>query len=173
MALPQSVLFIDEDYIKRYSTINGSVDPTFLEPRLIVAQDKWIQPILGTNLYQTIQAAIVADNLTADQRTLLEDFIMRATLHWAVLEILPSMLYKINNGALSTYSSEDSSPISRSELDRLVEEQRNNAQFYSERLIDYLCANNSLFPEYNTRASNDQMFPIKGTVYYEGGMEIG
>jgi len=173
MPLPQSVLFIDEDYIKRYSTINGSVDPTFLEPRLIIAQDKWIQPILGTNLYQTIKAAIVADNLTTDQKTLLEDFIMRATLHWAILEILPSMLYKINNGSLSTYSSEDSSPISRSELDRLVEEQRNNAQFYSERLIDYLCANNSLFPEYNTRTSNDQMWPIKGTVYYEGGMEIG
>ena len=173
MALPQSVLFIDEDYIKRYSTINGSVDPTFLEPRLIIAQDKWIQPILGTNLYQTIKAAIVADNLTTDQKTLLQDFIMRATLHWTILEILPSMLYKINNGALSTYSSEDSSPISRSELDRLVEEQRNNAQFYSERLIDYLCANSSLFPEYNTRTSNDQMWPIKGTVYYEGGMEIG
>lgn len=173
MPLPQSVLFIDEDYIKRYSTINGSVDPTFLEPRLIIAQDKWIQPILGTNLYQTIKAAIVADNLSANQKTLLEDFIMRATLHWAILEILPSMLYKINNGALSTYNSEDSSPISRSELDRLVEEQRNNAQFYSERLIDYLCANSSLFPEYNTRTSNDQMCPIKGTVYYEGGMEIG
>tara|TARA_R110000782_G_scaffold165694_1_gene257671 strand:- start:3664 stop:4185 length:522 start_codon:yes stop_codon:yes gene_type:complete len=173
MPLPQSVLFIDEDYIKRYSTINGSVDPTFLEPRLIIAQDKWIQPILGTNLYQTIKAAIVADNLTTVQKTLLEDFIMRATLHWAILEILPSMLYKINNGALSTYSSEDSSPITRSELDRLVEEQRNNAQFYSERLIDYLCANSSLFPEYNTRTSNDQMCPIKGTVYYEGGMEIG
>ena len=173
MPLPQSVLFIDEDYIKRYSTINGSVDPTFLEPRLIIAQDKWIQPILGTNLYQTIKAAIVADNLSANQKTLLEDFIMRATLHWAILEILPSMLYKINNGALSTYNSEDSAPISRSELDRLVEEQRNNAQFYSERLIDYLCANSSLFPEYNTRTSNDQMCPIKGTVYYEGGMEIG
>lgn len=173
MALPQSVLFIDEDYIKRYSTINGSVDPTFLEPRLILAQDKWIQPILGTNLYQTIKAAILANNLTAIQTTLLEDFIMRATLHWALIEILPSLLYKVNNGAISTYSSEDSSPISRSELDRLVEEQRNNAQFYSERLIDYLCANSSLFPEYNTRTSNDQMCPIKGTVYYEGGMEIG
>ena len=173
MPLPVQILFVNENYVKRYSTINGSVDATFLEPRIILAQDKWIQPILGTNLYKKLQADVAAGSIAGAYKTLMEDYLMRATLHWSLVEILPSLLYKVNNGSLSTYSSDDSTAITRGELDRLVEEQRSNAQFYSERMKDYLCANSSSFPEYNTRSTSDQMCPIKGTIYYEGGMEIG
>lgn len=177
MAIPQAILFIDEDYLKRFSTINGSVDPTFLEPKIIVAQDIWIQELLGSNLYEKLQTLIQTGDIllaaNVDYRNLLEKRVMSTTLHWSLVEILPDCLYKINNGSLSTFSSEDSTAITRGELDRLIETERDKAQFYSERLISYLCANSSKFPEYSVQVTSDQMCPTKSSIYYEGGMEIG
>ena len=177
MAIPTQILFIDEDYVKRFSSVNGSVDPKFLEPGILTAQDLWIQSLLGTNLFVTIKTMISDGTiLLAPQlvyRTLLEDYIQRATLHWTLIEVYPMLLYKVNNGSLSSFSSEDSTAITRGELDRLIEEQRSKAQFYSERLIDYLCVNGSDFPEYNTQTSSAGICPIKESIYYEGGMDIG
>jgi len=55
-------------------------------------------------------------------------------------------------------------------LNREINGARNNAQFYTERMIDYLCNNTSLFPEYN-QANGDEMVAEK-KAYFQSGMEI-
>ena len=41
---------------------------------------------------------------------------------------------------------------------------KNKAEYFSERLVDYLCFNNDLFPEYGTE-QNDEIFPDAGTQF--------
>ena len=55
MALQPEVLLIDENYIKKYTWINGSVDPLLLYPAIYLSQDKYAQLYLGTDLYNRIK----------------------------------------------------------------------------------------------------------------------
>ena len=56
--------------------------------------------------------------------------------------------YKITNKGLQIQDSEQSSPASTSNINFLVEKEINKADWYRQRLIDYLCENSSSYPEY-------------------------
>ena len=40
------VLFISDVYIKKYTIVNGAVDPNLLYPSVYLAQDKYLAPYL-------------------------------------------------------------------------------------------------------------------------------
>jgi len=60
--------------------------------------------------------------------------------------------------------------LSQSEVMRLVDIERDNAQFYTERLIQYLRNNNSLFPEYSSNTGSDISPEVQ--TYAEAGLTI-
>ena len=69
-----AVLFVNEDKLKSSTAINYNVDTAFLLPFLKIAQDKHLQIILGTKLYDKLQNDIagVADaTLTGAYKTCL------------------------------------------------------------------------------------------------------
>jgi len=166
------VIFIDADYIKAYSQVGGNVDDKYLLSAIITAQDKYIQPILGSNLYRDLRSNI--EDLTSansNYPTLMDDYIRMATMRWTLVELYPYLSNKVLNSSISQISGDNATPIPKSEVDALISLERNNAQFYSERLIDYLQANVTLFPKYNTTGSSADMQP-QYSAYYENGMTI-
>jgi len=166
------VSFIDSDYIKAYSQVGGNVDEKYFISAIITAQDKYIQPILGTNLFKDLQDNI--DDLTSANSsypTLMDDYIRMVTMRWTLVELYPYLSNKLLNSSIAQVSGDNASPISKSEVDSLINIERDNAQFYSERLIDYLQANSATFPKYNTTTSTSQMNPIF-SAYYENGLTI-
>jgi len=166
------IIFIDADYIKAYSQVGGNVDDKYLLSATITAQDKYIQPMLGTNLYKDLKTNIAnLSGANANYPTLMDEYIRMATMRWTLVELYPYLSNKVLNSSISQISGTNASPIPKSEVDSLISLERNNAQFYSERLIDYLQANTSLFPKYNTTTSSDQMQPSY-SAYYENGMTI-
>jgi len=60
------VLLISENYIKKYTTVNGSVDPNLIYPSVYLAQDKWILPFLGTDLMNKIKADVAAGTIAGN-----------------------------------------------------------------------------------------------------------
>ena len=87
-----------------------------------------------------------------------------------MVELIPSLYVKMDNGSLVLRVSEDTQAISPDDLHREVERARQNAQFYSYRLYKYLCNNLSLFPEYNSNTGAD-MLPQPAD-YFQSGMTI-
>lgn len=164
------VLFINGDYIKRNSQLNGSVDDNYAFPMITLAQDKHLQLYLGTSLFEKLKSDIEGDTLTGAYQTLVNDYVRKVTLWWTLVEWLPKMHVRVDNGGLVIRTSEDSQPITRSDLNREMDSARNNAQFYTERMIAYLCNNTTLFPEYNNN-TDDQIRPFK-SAFYEAGTEI-
>ena len=168
MALPTQTVFIDADYIKAYSQVNGGIDEKYFLPAILTAQDKYIQPILGSNLYNYL-----IDNLSSlpiIYKTLMNNYILKPTMYWTLVELYPYLSNKVLNSSISQVSGDNTTPISKAEVDSLIAKERNNAQFYSERLIDYLIANSSTLTEYNNGTSAD-MKPIQ-TIYFENGLTI-
>jgi len=87
-----------------------------------------------------------------------------------MVDLIPSLYVKIDNGGLVIRSAENTTAISPDDLHREVERARMNAQFYTERLVAYLMQHGSLFAEYNSNTA-DEMNPITST-YDQNGMSI-
>ena len=157
------VLFINSDYIKRYTGLNGSVEEGYIFPYTLTAQDKHIQLYLGTSLYEKLKTEVANATLTGNYKTLMDDYVLKSLMWWTMVELLPHLYVKVDNGGLVIKTAQNTSPISRNDLQMQIDSARNNALFYSGLLEDYLCENGSLFPEYsnNTGAQISPRQPQK------------
>lgn len=163
------VLFISENKIKDSTAINGNVDQEFLIPYIKVAQKKYIETKLGTDLFVKLQSDITAGSLAGAYETLVDDFIQDALVHWSFYECIPFLRYKVQNGNIYSKTSETGTALSREEAQDLREEVRNTSEFYTERLIDYIKNNTASFPEYTTNTGADVS---PDTVNYYSGMNL-
>jgi hypothetical protein len=67
-----------------------------------------------------------------------------------MVEVTPMLCYRMDNGTLVQRQSEDTIPITDAVMKDMIDRARQNAEHYSSLLVDYLCANSSLFPEYTS-----------------------
>ena len=121
MALTAEVLFVNPDYIKRITNINGSIEDAYLVPSIILAQDKYIQLYLGTDLLEKLKSDISGGTLAGDYATLMDSYVRKASLWWTMVELIPSLYVKMDNGSLVLRVSEDTQAISPDDLHREVE----------------------------------------------------
>lgn len=154
-------LFVTRKDIVKFSAMNGNIDTDKFIQYVKIAQDMHIQNYLGTDLYNKIEADILATSLTGDYLTLVNSYIKDCLIHWALVEYLPFAAYTIANKGVFKHSSENSSNADKEEIDFLIEKERNIAQYYTNRLIEHLSFNaGSKYPEYYTN-SNEDVYPDK------------
>ena len=58
MALQAEVLYVNPDYMKRLTQLNGGVEDAVMVPAIILAQDKYLQQYLGADLHEKLKADI-------------------------------------------------------------------------------------------------------------------
>ena len=164
------VLFISEDKLKDSTAINMNVDVQFLLPYVRIAQEKYIETKLGTNLFVAIQQMIKLGTIgnvgNANYKLLLDDYIADVLIHYSFYEVLPFLRYKVQNNNVVAKTAENSNPLSRTDAQDLRSEVSNTAQFYTERLVSYLCDNSNLYPEYSTNTGSD--ISPDSNAYYQG-----
>ena len=155
MPIPQEILLINEDYIKKFTPLTDAVDPNLIRPAIYLAQDKYLTNFLGTNLTVKLKDEVSNGTLSGDYETLLNEYVLKVVLWWTMVELYPSLLYKHDNGNLVSRQSEDTTPVTKGEMESLKEAARDNARYYTNRLVQYLCYNSTLFPEYTSNTNND------------------
>lgn len=156
-----NVLLINETYIKKYTMINGAVDANLLYPAIYLAQDKYLHPYLGTNLFEKIKDDVANNTLAGDYETLVQDYVRPVVLWYTMQEVTPYLAYKLDNGSLVQRTSDDAQPVTDTVMKDLIDRCRANAEMYSRLLCDYLCANSSLFPEYT-----NNVWPQRAPITY-------
>ena len=153
------VLFISEAKLKDSTAINLNVDNEILLPYLRQSQKLYVETKLGTDLNNKLKDLIVAGTVGAvgneNYKTLLDDYIGDMLPNWALYHCIPFLRFKVENGNIYSKTSETGTSLSTEEAQHLREEVRNTAEYYTERMIDYICNNNSLFPEYNSNTGSD------------------
>lgn len=148
-------LFIKREDIVRNTVISGNVDTDKYIMFVNIAQDIHIQNYTGTKLYEKISADIIADTLAGNYLSLVTDYIQPMLIHWAMTEYLPFAAFTVANGGVFKHTSENATNAEKIEIDYLVEKERSIAKYYTERFIDYMSFNQSLFPEYNENVNED------------------
>jgi hypothetical protein len=161
------VLFISEDKLKDSTAINLNVDVNLLLPYVRQAQKLYVETKLGTDLNTKLKVAGTVGAVGNEAyKTLLDDYIGDMLPNWALYNCIPYLRFKVENGNIYSKTSETGNSLSTDEAQHLREEVRNTAEYYTERMIDYICNNNSLFPEYSTNSGAD-VDPDRNA-YYNG-----
>jgi hypothetical protein len=81
-----------------------------------------------------------------------------------MVDYLPFAAYQIKNGGVFKHISENSESVDKSEVDYLVNKEREFAEYYTRRMIDYVTFHISDYPEYNTN-NNEDVYPDKDSLF--------
>ena len=151
-------LLISKNDLAAYTSLNANVDADKVVQFVKIAQDIWIQQYTGSKLLNKIKADIVAGTLSGNYLTLVNSYLKPMLIHFTMVEFLPFHAYTIANKGIYKHNSENAETIQKSEVDFLIEKERNIAINYALRFQDYMLVNQSNFPEYNTNTTGD-VFP--------------
>ena len=164
------VLFISEAKLKSSTAINLNVDVELLLPYVRQAQKLYVETKLGTDLTQKLKDLITAGTIgnvgNEAYKTLVDEYIGDMLPNWAFYHAIPFLRFKIENGNIYSKTSETGTALSTEEAQHLREEVRNTAEYYTERMIDYVTNNTASFAEYSTNSGSD-VNPDRNA-YYNG-----
>jgi len=168
-------LFINRNDVIKNTPLQGAVDADALLPFVRTAQDKYLKNLLGTILFDYLQAQIIAnnvDNLSIYYQDLLDDYVKNTLMWYSCVEYIPfsSVQFK-SNGSIKQQSEQGIAP-SKSEIDYLLAKAQNNADYYALRLQNYLIAYSNNIPQYLQSIGNQtQIYPDQSNQYF-GGIQL-
>jgi len=161
----QHTLYISTDRLKSDTSLGGSVDNNLLFPYILMAQDRYILPILGTDLHNKLIADIQGSSLAGDYLTLLQTYVQPALVQFAFATVLPFLRLRMVNNSIVTMNSEQGSSVSHEELKPLISASLDQGEFYRERMIDWL--NDKSIAEYTSNSDAGDLSPTTAN-YYAG-----
>ena len=165
-------LFINRNDIIKNTPLQGAIDADALLPFVRTAQDKYLKNLLGTILFDYLQAQIIAnnvDNLSVYYQDLLDDYVKNALIWYSAVEYIPfSNVQFKSNGAVKQQSEQGIAP-GKNEIDYLLTKALNNADYYALRLQNYLIAYSNNIPQYLQSIGNQtQIYPDQSNMYFSG-----
>lgn len=122
-----SNLIITQQYLKENGLINDNVDMKVITPTIILVQDIYIHPILGTDLYNEVQQQITdstpntVDAVSADNQTLLDNYVLPCMLWYTLCEATPAFKYRYMNKGIMVKNSDNSQPADLGEIKWLMD----------------------------------------------------
>ena len=167
-----TILLIDSDYIKERSTIMSNVEDAFITPHVFAAQDIYIQQILGSNLYDAMMTDFVQSAQTfasSKYVTLNESYIQPCLLYYTLYECIDDLYAKYTNKSIVVQNSENSTVISEEYLSKRKDDYLNKAEYYSQRITNYLLDNQTTYTEYLTSDGDISDIHPETNAYTHGG----
>ena len=133
--MSKNIIFITETLFKERTGASNAIDGKQIFPMIKVAQDLYIQPTLGSRLYKRLQLGIESDNLTDNEKTLLDEYVTD-TLIWYTMSMLPLIMgFQLFSKGFLQKTSEESQAPSRSDLELIEQKYKSMAEFYNTRMV--------------------------------------
>tara|TARA_R100001463_G_scaffold20385_2_gene49705 strand:+ start:15469 stop:15966 length:498 start_codon:yes stop_codon:yes gene_type:complete len=151
-------LFITLKELKRKSIFDGNLDADKIIQFIEVAQDTEIQTYLGTKLYNKLQADIIANTLSGNYKTLVDEYVKPMLIWYTQAAYIPYAAYQISNGGIYKHNSENATSVDLDEINSIASHATETAEFYTQRFMDHMNYNSSLYPEYISN-QDDGMYP--------------
>ena len=174
MAATFSFLFIDDEYLRTYTPLGKSIDIDQIYPFVSEAQNIYTQDLLGTPLYNYLEWKLYS-GLTFSTTYFLQQEIdliniaSKALAYWTVYLALPHLAIQMRNIGLGRATADNVQVAAMQELKYIREEMQNLAEFWNQRVVNYICENSEYFPLYNA-ASQDiypQTYQYDSDIYIE------
>ena len=166
-------LLISELKLKNYTNINKNVDMDVLKAEIQIAQDIDVQTILGTLFYKHLLDGILQDGTTTwnqDEIDLVNEYLRPFLVQTAYFNAIPQIMYRTMNRGIVEGEMQNAKSVDIETMKYLRNVQKARADFYLQRLMDYLLTGNgqNKFPQYNTASTQDGMIPNRIQKYNNG-----
>ena len=140
--MPNIILFVDSEYVRQNSYMLESVDSKFLEESMLNAQKMYIEPLIGTRLYNSLGTKILDGTITSPAnsayKTVLDEYIVPALIKMCVYETLLPLTYKITPKGMVRQSSENTDIPSLEEVQFVMGQSRDRGEKFLEMLRRYI-----------------------------------
>lgn len=161
-----NVLFISETTLKDQSLISDNVDIKYLRTAILFCQDTHVHKLLGTALFNELKTQITANTVTAPNATLLADYIQNILVWRVTVEASYWSANKLMNKGVMNQNSENSQPVSMTAINAMRNQATDKAQWYEQRLIDFMCENSATYPLYDNAGNGvDDIQPHRGSSF--------
>jgi hypothetical protein len=164
----QVVYFITEEKIKNFTAVHENVAVHDILPHVNDAQQIYLQEILGTTFFQTMQDEIINGNLSSTNTDLINDYIAPFILNAALYQMIPFNYVKFRNKGLLKGEAEEAVTADIKDVQFLRDNVRTTMEFYRERLRRQLTVFSYLYPEYVAASLTQNMNPNRRQDYSRG-----
>lgn len=138
---------ITEEYFKTYSPISDNYNIKDIKPYFHVAEKLWIEPIIGTPLYEELLDEVEKDEVTPENATLLLN--IYPLLAFAIVyESLPFVGYHLSQVGITKGKSENSEPVSINDVNYISTQLRNQCETMKMLLKKFLDEHAEHYPLY-------------------------
>ncbi len=166
------VLLLSEKTLKQNSIVNNNVDGMYILPAIEYAQDAGLQPLIGTKLYNKLMDLVESGITEAtDYKYLLDEYVTPYLVNKVTADIQIPLVYKLRNQGVVQNTGENTYVPSLKDMQYVIQNYENKANFYGNRLSDYLRANRMKYPEYCSVDSCADIPSDKGA--YNTGIFLG
>lgn len=163
------VLLITEQKLKSFTSVNKNVDMDLIRAEISITQDIHLQAILGTKFLNSLYSKISAtgNTLNADEKELVDEYVAPYLIQKSYAELIPNLWSRALNRGIMTGDAESSSSVDVATMQYLKSIQNQKAEFYKQRLVDYLVCGygQNKFPDYLSQTTQDGMKPDKSQNY--------
>lgn len=151
----QQTPLINEALFKQHSPVTLSTQIEDFVPYIGIAQELYIQPILGAALTAELQTQIADNNLSAAN----SDLILRiapALSFYAVYQALPFHWATIVNKGITIRESENSKSVDINDISQLRRWIKDDADMLRKQLVDFLKQCRQNYPLWSTAENCQQ-----------------
>ena len=163
----ETVLLVSEQRMKQWTSLDNNIRIDVLTPSILNAQNLYIQDTLGTSFFDRLKEGVLNDDLTVTESDFLRDYVGPTLMQYALYMLLPNLKYKMVEKGILNGTSEETQPTTLQELQYLRESTIETAQFYDQRMKEFLWQNPGFFPEWLTWENNG-MPANRQTSYFSG-----
>lgn len=164
---------VSEKTIKTNSIVNNNVDGMYLLPAIEYAQDNGLQSLIGTKLYNKLMDIVEDGSISGatDYKVLLDEYVTPYLINKVTADIQIPLSFKLRNQGVIQQTGDNTYVPSMKDTQYVIQHYQNQADFYGNRMSDYLRANRSKYPEYCSVDSCADMPSNKGA--YNTGIYLG
>lgn len=173
--MSSNTLLITVQQLKDRTGLHSNVDEKQVIPDIKYCQDAYIMPLLGTALMAKLQEQIeeeVSGKPTGDYLTLWENYLLDALCYYVLGESPMTLTYQLYNKGLVRKTSENTVNPDVQEIIQMADKYKKRAEWYGQRMADYLLENYTLFPEYREPGTGADVF-LPDTNAYQTTFSMG
>jgi hypothetical protein len=161
-----NVLLISESTLKERTYISDNVDVKYLRETILYCQDVHVVRIIGSDLFNQLKTQVTGGTLTPANTTLINDYIHPVLIWRVTAESAYWSSNKLMNKGVMQQSSENSQMASGLTIANLQANANDKAEYYEQRLVDFLCENEASYPAYaNPTNGVDVIQPLRGNAF--------
>lgn len=149
--MSKNILLVSVDTIKQRTALHFNVDEKLVFPEIKTAQDLYLEPALGTPLFNRLCDGIAAGNLTADETELLNNYVTDALCYYVLMCLPVPITAQFYNNGLLRKTDANTTQLSMSEINDAMNHYKQRADHYKQRLINFLVVNSTRYPLYLDR----------------------